>query len=46
MTLNLILFTISIKKRDYTIEEELHFQKVERHMEAQKTSQSAYLPKF
>jgi len=43
MTLNLILFTISIKKRELSIEEELHNQMVENHMEEHKARQASFL---
>jgi uncharacterized protein (TIGR02413 family) len=43
MTLNLILFTISIKKRESSLEEELHNQMVENHMQEIKARQAAML---
>jgi len=43
MTLNLILFTINIKKRELSIEEELHNQMVEKHMEEHKARQASIL---
>lgn len=43
MTLNLIIFTIIIKKREVSLEEELHNQMVEKHMEEQKVRQASIM---
>ncbi len=46
MTLNLIIFTIIIKKRKISLEEELHNQKVKKHMEEQKARQTSMMNFF
>jgi uncharacterized protein (TIGR02413 family) len=43
VTINLILFTISIKKRELSLEEELHNQMVENHMQEHKARQASIL---
>ena len=46
MTLNLIVFTIIIKKHETSLEEELHNQMVEMHMEEHKNRQALLMNKF